>query len=322
MDEAEAAEDGIEANAYPRAYARYAVRVDVAMGSLTLVENGWGRDDAPARELCYAQFDILDLMYEIRRDTYRYVVEIEAFRMDDRQNLVAGLSSIASCRAGTGGEKLIRWDWDTLATSDDKLDGGTLDVLVDGIHLVYSVEACLQASRPTHAFFFIFVYLFWFVPKEVYLFWFVPKENRFPAHAPPDDTADIEEQVDGDSELRLWEDRTRYDKRLKWEIVFQNPSILFPADHKAADEPVIVFDLDTLRWGSSEAESPYFDRNTARLSRTRFRLVDDIGAWLHCTANGRAPGLVRDLTLAEDFDWTLQVSLPLPHVSSCSFPLT
>ena len=44
--------------------------------------------------------------------------------------------------------------------------------------------------------------------------------------------------MDTDSELRLWEDRTRYDKRLKWEIVFQNPSILFPADHKAADEPV------------------------------------------------------------------------------------
>ena len=39
---------------------------------------------------------------------------------------------------------------------------------------------------------------------------------------------------------------------------------------------VIVFDLDTLRWGSEQAESPYFDRNTARLSRTRFRSLPNV----------------------------------------------
>ena len=113
---------------------------------------------------------------------------------------------------------------------------------------------------------------------QVYLFWFVPREARFPAHAalageggdgPPDPA----------SELSLWEDRTRYDKRLNWQasarhktaapaaapaagpaaagaapaklagtlrlsarrgqVTFRQPSIVLPADHRAAEEPVV-----------------------------------------------------------------------------------
>jgi len=66
------------------------VSARVAMGSLTLVTSGWGAADAPPAELAYAQFDALNLLYEIRRDSYRYAFSVEALRMDDRLNRVDG----------------------------------------------------------------------------------------------------------------------------------------------------------------------------------------------------------------------------------------
>jgi len=99
VQQAEAADDDMEFNAYPPEYARYRIHFHADIGSVTLIEDGW-LPGAQAQELCYMQFHHLDGQYQIRRDTYQYSFELQSIMIDDRQNALDGLSQIASCSFG------------------------------------------------------------------------------------------------------------------------------------------------------------------------------------------------------------------------------
>jgi hypothetical protein len=59
LSQAEAPDDEMEVNAYPREYARYRIDFHATLGSLTLVEHGWMPGEA-GLELCFMRFDQLD----------------------------------------------------------------------------------------------------------------------------------------------------------------------------------------------------------------------------------------------------------------------
>ena len=174
-----------------------------------------------------------------------------------------------------------------------------MSVIVEGLKLVYSVRSVLG----------------------IYDFWFVPKEDRFSrgtAAAETEAKPVLQEQLA--EELSLWQDRTRYDKSLKWQISVLEPSILFPADANDDEEPIIVLDLHRFLWGSEPLEAGvdgaasdpgsadnerYYSRSVMSTEKTRLRLVDDIGSWLHCVANRRASWVIEPVTLARDFDLSI-----------------
>ena len=164
-----------------------------------------------------------------------------------------------------------------------------MSVIVDGLKLVYSVPSVLG----------------------IYNFWFVPKEDRFSRGAAAAETKTVVQEQLAD-ELHLWLDRTRYDKILKWQITVLTPSILFPADAKEEEEPIIVFDLDRFSWGSespSDSENAdhakYCSRSVMYTEKTCVRLVDNIRSWLHCAANRRSSWVLEPVTLARDFDFSI-----------------
>jgi hypothetical protein len=308
VQQVEAADDEMEMNAYPHEYARYRIDFHATMGSLTLVEQGW-LPGSEAQELCYMQFNDLDGQYRIRRSSYQYSFELVSIMVDDRKNNVHGLSQIASCRSGnlnsdgshggfanndagtgSGATKLLKWNYDTLPLSDSDNDGGEMSIIVDGLNLVYSVESVLG----------------------IYNFWFVPRDDRF---SRGEDAAEEEQKVvleeELPHELNLWLDRTRYCKRMKWQLSVLQPCILFPGNAKDATEPIIFFDLDRFSWGSEFPETgvhdimTFYDRSVMSVENTRFRLVDDIETWLHCTANRRLSWVMRPITLAQEFDFSI-----------------
>ena len=163
--------------------------------------------------------------------------------------------------------------------------------VVDGLNLVYSVESVLG----------------------IYNFWFVPKEDRFSRGEGAEEEEEKKAVLEADlpQELSLWLDRTRYDKRMKWQLSVLQPCILFPGNAKDATEPIIIFDLDRFWWGSEFPDvgaddiMTFYDRSVMTIENTRFRLVDDIETWLHCTANRKLSWLLRPITLAQEFDFTI-----------------
>jgi hypothetical protein len=304
---AESPDDEMEVNAYPREYARYRVDFHAVFGSLTLVEEGWlpGSD---AQELCYMQFNDLDGQYRIRQTSYQYSFELMSIIVDDRKNAIQGLSQIASCRSGNTSQdirpgaaeatKLLKWNFDTLPSSECQKDGGEMSVVVDGLNLVYSVESVLG----------------------IYNFWYVPKNDRFLRQNAPivENRVILEEELG--QEVSLWLDRTQYDKRMKWKLSVLQPCILFPANPKDGTEPIIVFDVDRFFWGSefpnenSDKNSIFYDRSVMSIENTRFRMVDDVETWLRCLVNRRVAWMMKPITLATDFDFNFAWDrCKLPH---------
>jgi hypothetical protein len=78
-----------------------------------------------------------------------------------------------------------------------------------------------------------------------------------------------------------------------------------------ADEPIIVFDLDSFSWRSdfpdpgSADDVEYYSRSVMCTEQTRLRAVDDIESWLRCAANREAPAIMSPITLAQDFDFSI-----------------